>query len=80
MTDNLGVQAADMVDEKIREYRTLQEELNTHRSDMGMLMAQRNENELVKQVRCGGDDSDSGGVIRTTIVVVVLPFVTSDHQ
>jgi len=51
MADNLGVQAANMVDDKIREYRTLQEELNTHRSDMGTLMAQRNENELVKQVR-----------------------------
>ena len=71
MDDNLGVQAANMVDEKIREYRTLQEELNTHRSDMGTLMAQRNENELVKQVRrVAGDDSDSGGsMIRTTIVV-----------
>lgn len=71
MTDNLGVQAANMVDEKIREYRTLQEELNTHRSDMGTLMAQRNENDLVKQVRRGGDDLDSGGMIRTTIVVLL---------
>jgi hypothetical protein len=57
--NNLGVQAANMVDEKIREYRALQEELNTHRSDMGTLMAQRNENELVKQVCRGGDDPDS---------------------
>jgi len=64
MCDNLGVQAANMVDEKIREYRTLQEELNTHRSDMGTLMAQRNENELVKQVRrVAGDDSDPGGLL-----------------
>ena len=43
-----------MVDEKIREFRCLQEELNTHRSDLGTLMAQRNENELVKQVGVGG--------------------------
>jgi len=54
MTENLGLQAASMVDEKIREFRCLQEELNTHRSDLGTLMAQRNENELVKQVGVGG--------------------------
>jgi hypothetical protein len=53
MTENLGLQAASMVDEKIREFRCLQEELNTHRSDLGTLMAQRNENELVKQVGVG---------------------------
>jgi len=47
---NLGAQAASMVDDKIREFRTLQEELNEHRSNLGMLMAQRNENEMVKQV------------------------------
>lgn len=40
-----------MVDDKIREFRSLQEELNEHRSNLGMLMAQRNENEMVKQVR-----------------------------
>jgi hypothetical protein len=51
MTNNLGAQAASMVDDKIREFRTLQEELNEHRSNLGMLMAQRNENEMVKQVR-----------------------------
>ncbi|KAL7441304.1 hypothetical protein ACHAXH_008553 [Discostella pseudostelligera] len=49
MTNNLGAQAASMVDDKIREFRTLQEELNEHRSNLGMLMAQRNENEMVKQ-------------------------------
>jgi len=47
---NLGAQAASAVDEKIREFRTLQTELNTHQSDLGTLMAQRNENEMVKQV------------------------------
>jgi chaperonin cofactor prefoldin len=51
MTENLGLQAAAIVDEKIREYRSLQEELNAHRFDLGTLTAQRNENELVKQVR-----------------------------
>jgi hypothetical protein len=50
MASNLGAQAASMVDDKIREFRTLQEELNEHRSNLGMLMAQRNENEMVKQV------------------------------
>jgi hypothetical protein len=82
MADNLGVQAANMVDDKIREYRTLQEEINTHRSDMGTLMAQRNENELVKQVRRGG------GMIRikiwmirtTYVIVIILPFITYNHQ
>jgi len=49
---NIGAQAATAVDEKIREFRTLQTELNTHRSDLGTLMAQRNENEMVKQVSC----------------------------
>ena len=47
---NIGAQAATAVDEKIREFRTLQTELNTHQSDLGTLMAQRNENEMVKQV------------------------------
>ena len=52
MANNLGAQAASAVDEKIREFRTLQEEVNTLRGDLGTLMAQRNENEMVKQV-CG---------------------------
>ncbi len=51
MIENIGLQAAAIVDEKIREYRSLQEELNGHRFDLGTLTAQRNENELVKQVR-----------------------------
>ena len=50
MTDNIGAQAASAVDETIREYRALQEVMNTLRSDLGTLMAQRNENEMVKQV------------------------------
>ena len=49
---NIGAQAATAVDEKIREFRTLQTELNTYHSDLGTLMAQRNENEMVKQVSC----------------------------
>ena len=51
MTENLGAQAASAVDEKIREFRNLQDELSTLRNDLGTLMAQRNENEMVKQVR-----------------------------
>lgn len=49
--NNLGAQAASAVDGKIREFRTLQEELKTHAGDLGTLLAQRNENEMVKQVR-----------------------------
>lgn len=49
--NNLGAQAASAVDGKIREFRTLQEELKTHAADLGTLLAQRNENEMVKQVR-----------------------------
>ena len=48
---NIGAQAASAVDEKVREFRELQEEINGLRSDLGTLMAQRNENEMVKQVR-----------------------------
>lgn len=47
--NNIGAQAASAVDEKIRAFRALQEEINTNRSDLGTLMAQRNENEMVKQ-------------------------------
>ena len=75
MADNLGVQTATMVDDKIREYRALQEELNTHRSDMGTLMAQRNENELVKQVR-GVGGMIRIRVVRTTNVIVVVRSMT----
>jgi len=46
---NIGAQAASAVDEKIRLFRALQEEINTAQSDLGTLMAQRNENEMVKQ-------------------------------
>ncbi|KAL7553617.1 hypothetical protein ACHAWF_016921 [Thalassiosira exigua] len=49
MAENLGSQAASAVDEKIREFRDLQGEAATLRSDLGTLMAQRNENEMVKQ-------------------------------
>ena len=48
--ENLGAQAASAVDEKIREFRTLQEEVKKHAIDLGTLLAQRNENEMVKQV------------------------------
>lgn len=48
---NIGAQAASTVDEKVREFRELNEEINGLRSDLGTLMAQRNENEMVKQVR-----------------------------
>mmetsp|Transcript_5318 Transcript_5318/g.10385 ORF Transcript_5318/g.10385 Transcript_5318/m.10385 type:complete len:150 (-) Transcript_5318:567-1016(-) len=46
---NIGAEAATAVDQKIQEFRTLQEELTKHHTDLGTLMAQRNENEMVKQ-------------------------------
>ena len=49
-TTNIGAQAAAAVEAKIREFRTLQEEVQTMGSTLGTLLAQRNENEMVKQV------------------------------
>ncbi|KAL3777060.1 hypothetical protein ACHAW5_006311 [Stephanodiscus triporus] len=75
MTENIGLQAAAIVDEKIREFRSLQEELNTHRSDLGTLMAQRNENELVKQELdvCGQEASEgSDSVIYKQVGPVLI--------
>eukprot|EP00569_Conticribra_weissflogii_P005809 CAMPEP_0171337612 /NCGR_PEP_ID=MMETSP0878-20121228/6794_1 /TAXON_ID=67004 /ORGANISM="Thalassiosira weissflogii, Strain CCMP1336" /LENGTH=149 /DNA_ID=CAMNT_0011839255 /DNA_START=77 /DNA_END=526 /DNA_ORIENTATION=- len=46
---NIGAEAATAVDQKIQEFRILQEELTKHHTDLGTLMAQRNENEMVKQ-------------------------------
>mmetsp|Transcript_19425 Transcript_19425/g.33332 ORF Transcript_19425/g.33332 Transcript_19425/m.33332 type:complete len:142 (-) Transcript_19425:268-693(-) len=65
MADNLGSQVASAVDEKIQEFRTLQETVNTLRSDLGTLMAQRNENELVKQELdvCDQEASEGGEAI-----------------
>jgi hypothetical protein len=55
---NIGSEAATVVDAKISTFRTLQEELQTHHSDLGTLMAQRNENEMVLQELevCEGED------------------------
>ena len=55
MDGNLGSQAAAAVDEKIREFQNLQGESGELRSTLGTLMAQRNENEMVKQVRHFGE-------------------------
>ena len=49
-TTNIGAQAAAAVEAKIRDFRTLQEEVQTMGSTLGTLLAQRNENEMVKQV------------------------------
>jgi hypothetical protein len=54
MTKNLGLQATAVVDKKISEFQSLQKEMNFHRSNLGTLVAQRNENKLVKQVHVGG--------------------------
>lgn len=55
---NIGSEAATAVDAKISTFRALQEELQTHHSDLGTLMAQRNENEMVLQELevCEGED------------------------
>ena len=47
MSQNLGTQAAAEIDGRIASFRSLQEELGQHNVDLGTLMAQRNENELV---------------------------------
>lgn len=44
---NLGTQAAAEIDSQIASFRSLQEDLGQHNVDLGTLMAQRNENELV---------------------------------
>lgn len=46
---NIGADAAAAVDEKIQQFRALQEEIGQHHAALGTLMAQRNENEMVKQ-------------------------------
>mmetsp|Transcript_21690 Transcript_21690/g.51080 ORF Transcript_21690/g.51080 Transcript_21690/m.51080 type:complete len:146 (-) Transcript_21690:50-487(-) len=46
---NIGQQAASAVDAKIQEFQALQEEIGKSNHKLGTLMAQRNENELVKQ-------------------------------
>ncbi|KAL7536880.1 hypothetical protein ACHAXR_007447 [Thalassiosira sp. AJA248-18] len=74
MAENLGAQAASAVDEKIREFRNLQEEMTTLRSDMGTLMAQRNENEMVKQELDVFDQEASEGG-ETTVYKQVGPVL-----
>ena len=51
MTSNIGTQAADAVNEKLVERQKLEQELLGHHQDLGTLVSQRNENEMVKEVR-----------------------------
>ena len=77
---NIGAQAASAVDEKISEFRTLQTELNTHRSDLGTLMAQRNENGMVKQVSI--DFGWCGYVLQYYCILlhfIVIPYCYCVH-
>jgi len=46
---NIGANAAAAVDGEIAKFRDLQQTVQTHQSSLGTLMAQRNENEMVKQ-------------------------------
>jgi chaperonin cofactor prefoldin len=60
--ENLGSAAATEIDSKISEFRTLQEELSQHNVDLGTLMAQRNENEMVlKELEVCEMESGDGG-------------------
>ena len=70
MASHGGPPPAFDADEKLREFRALQETLNALRSDLGTLMAQKNENDLVKQVR------------RRSFLVVVCDHIVSvlSHQ
>jgi len=51
MTTNIGAQAAEAVNEKLLERQKLEQEMYAHHQDLGTLIAQRNENEMVKTVR-----------------------------
>jgi hypothetical protein len=51
MTTNIGAQAATAVNEKLVERQKLEQELYEHHQDLGTLISQRNENEMVKEVR-----------------------------
>ena len=51
MTTNIGAQAADAVNEKLLERQKLEQEMLAHHQDLQTLIAQRNENEMVKEVR-----------------------------
>ncbi len=51
MTTNIGAQAADAVNEKLVERQKLEQEMLAHHQDLQTLISQRNENEMVKEVR-----------------------------
>ena len=51
MTTNIGAQAADAVNEKLVERQKLEQEMLAHQQDLQTLISQRNENEMVKEVR-----------------------------
>jgi hypothetical protein len=51
MTTNIGAQAADAVNEKLVERQKLEQEMYAHHQDLQTLISQRNENEMVKEVR-----------------------------
>jgi hypothetical protein len=59
MTTNIGTQAATAVNEKLVERQKLEQELYEHHQDLGTLISQRNENEMVKEVRVGGKNNNS---------------------
>ena len=51
MSTNIGAQAADAVNEKLVERQKLEQEMLAHHQDLQTLISQRNENEMVKEVR-----------------------------
>ncbi len=54
---NLGQQMGAAVDDEIRKFRLIQEELSKLRNDQQLLMQQQSENEMVKQELALLDDS-----------------------
>eukprot|EP00986_Skeletonema_menzelii_P018478 scaffold26645_cov150-Skeletonema_menzelii.AAC.17 len=57
MTTNIGAQAADAVNEKLVERQKLEQEMLAHHQDLQTLISQRNENEMVKEVRKKSSDA-----------------------
>ena len=51
MATNIGAQAADAVNEKLVERQKLEQEMLALHQDLQTLISQRNENEMVKEVR-----------------------------
>ena len=72
MSTNIGAQAADAVNEKLVERQKLEQEMLAHHQDLQTLISQRNENEMVKEVR-----KSWLACIRVTTLTAYFGFITS---